>query len=947
MSPFLKQVANYLYQNHRSELSDFCLVFPGRRAGVFFTAYLNEMVETSMLSPEIITINELISSVSGLQQADQVALVLKLQEVYSQVTGHQEPLDEFFFWGEILLSDFDDIDKYLLNADDLFRNISDLKDLENQFEYLTAEQKKAIEEFWGNLEKVPNSLNKEKFIGIWVQLASIYHQLRKVLKENKIAFSGMIYREVAESLKELLPVELRAKKYVFIGFNALNDCEKAIFKKLDNLQKALFFWDYDEFYLNDNENEAGRFLRTNRISFPAPKNFVPEKSPIPQNRKITLISVPGNITQAQAINMPQVLKSFQINPHFDNTAFVLADENLLIPVISAVGKSFTDINITMGYPFVNTPVYGFISQLINLQKNVRKSGKSPVFYYKPVLAILNHQFVVNAEIKTFVTGIYKRNKIYLETGELNFNPFLKKIFVRPESWLNILDYFLDVLKELALKFDSSGNDLVQMESEYLFQAYLTVQQLKDTLEGLNVPDFPVKILYRLLDQSLRRISIPFEGEPLTGLQIMGLLETRCLDFENLVIFSANEGFLPRIAAGHSFVPYHLRKGFGMPTYEDRDAMYAYYFYRLIQRSEKTVLVYNSITEGVASSERSRFLYQLLYDSEFEIEELNLSFNFKGTTNEPIRIEASELHIQKLISTYSERKLSPSAINTWLDCKLKFYFKYIAGIKEKEELKEEIDAVLFGNLFHYAIELLYKPFENKTVDAASLRLIKNDRNKIDGIVHQAIAVKYYQMKPEEISRLQLGGQSILIASHIRDYIYQLLENDICFAPFQIVGLEKEYSADYQVVSDERSFQIRIGGIIDRMDQTEEGLRIIDYKTGRNMKLDFKEWPQLVDRSYSDRRKEIFQTLIYSDIVKRSGIQTAIFPVIYKLDDLFDEEFIPNVIFQGEKIAFLEVADEFGTVFSNLLSEIFSVTNIYDQTKDLQKCGYCPYNKICRR
>ena len=947
MTPFLKQVASYLYQNHRSELSDFCLVFPGRRAGVFFTAYLNELVETSMLSPEIITISELISSISGLQQADQVELVLKLQEVYSQVTGHQEPFDEFFFWGEILLADFDDLDKYLLNADDLFRNISDLKDLENQFEYLTAEQKKAIEEFWGNLDKVPHSFNKEKFIGIWIKLAAIYHRFREVLRQNGIAYSGMIYRDVADKLAEQLPVELKATKYVFVGFNALNDCEKAIFKKLDNLKKALFFWDYDEFYLNDTENEAGRFLRTNMVNFPAPKNFVPEKSPTPKNRKITMVSVPGNITQAQAINMPQVLKSFRTDKRFDNTAFVLADENLLIPVISAVGKSFTDINITMGYPFVNTPVYGFISQLISLQKNIRKSANSTIFYYKPVVAILNHQFVVNAEIKIFVSGIHRRNKVYLDAEELNFNPFVQRIFRRPDSWKDILDYFLDVLTELALKFDSAGNEQVKLESEYLFQAFLAVQRLKDTLEGVNVPDFPVKILYRLLDQSLRRISIPFEGEPLTGLQIMGLLETRCLDFSNLVLFSANEGFLPRIAAGHSFVPYHLRKGFGMPTYEDRDAMYAYYFYRLIQRTEKTVIVYNSITEGVASSERSRFLYQLLYDSEFEIEELNLSFNFKGTTNEPIRIEAGEQHIQKLISTYSERKLSPSAINTYLDCKLKFYFKYIAGIKEKEELKEEIDAVLFGNLFHYAIELLYKPFENKMVDASSLKLIRNNKEKIDAIVRESIAVKYYQMKQEEVSRFKLGGHSILIASHIRDYIYQLLENDIRFAPFQIVGLEKEYLADYQVVSGERTFLIRIGGIIDRLDQTADGLRIVDYKTGRNMKLDFKEWSQLVDRNYSDRQKEIFQTLIYSDIVSRTENLPAIFPVIYKLDNLFDEEFIPNVLFQGERVSYQSVAGEFGEIFSEVLTEIFSVTNIYDQTKDFEKCSYCPYNKLCRR
>ena len=947
MNPFLKQVAHYLYQNHRSELDKFCLVFPNRRAGLFFTAFMNEMVEHSMLAPEIITIKELITSVSGLQETDLVTLVLKLQDVYSKVTGHHEPLDEFFFWGEILLSDFDDVDQYLLNADDLFRNVADLKDLENQFEYLTEEQKAAIEEFWGNLEKVPHSFNKEKFIGIWIKLSAIYHQFKDTLRQNQIGYSGMIYREVAEGLADGLLEELKARKYIFIGFNALNSCELAIFKRLDNLKKAMFFWDHDDFYIIDAENEAGRFLRKYMVSFPAPRNFVLEKPVRPKDRKITLVSVPGNITQAQAINLPQVVKTFNVTKRFDNTAFVLADENLLISVISAVGKNFTDINITMGYPFVNTPVYGFISQLISLQKNIRKSGTSKAFYHKPVVAILNHQFVVDAKIKTFVSGIYKKNKVYLKTEELNINPFVQKIFSPHDSWLDLLNYFLDVLNELALKYDSSGNDQVQLESEYVFQAYLAIQRLKDTLEGLKVPDFPVKIMLRLLDQSLRRISIPFEGEPLSGLQIMGLLETRSLDFENLVVFSANEGFLPRIAPGHSFVPYHLRKGFGLPTYEDRDALYAYYFYRLIQRSEKTVLVYNSNTEGISSAEKSRFLYQLLYDSEFEIEELNLSFNFKGSTNEPIRIETSESHIRKLISTYSQRKLSPSAINIYLDCKLKFYYKYIADIREKEELKEEIDAVLFGNLFHYAIELLYKPFENKVVEADALKFLRANHQRINEVVRQSIAVKYYQMNPEEIPEMQLGGQSILIASHIRDYIHQLLENDIRFAPFRIVGLEKEYSADYQVFSDGNPHHINIGGIIDRLDQTAEGLRIIDYKTGRNMKLDFKDWSQLVDRTVADRRKEIFQTLIYADIVNKTENQPAIFPVIYKLDDLFDEEFIPNVIFQGEKLSFNQVSDEFQRVFSEVLSEMFSAKNMYDQTKDLQKCSYCSYNKICRR
>ena len=945
MNPFLKQVAHYLYTYHRDELSDYCLVFPGRRAGVFFTAYLNELIEKPMLSPEIVTINELIYRFTNLQEADTVSLVLKLQEIYSKVTGHNESLDEFFFWGEILLGDFDDIDKYLLNADDLFRNIADLKELENQFDYLTDQQRKAIEDFWGYLEKVPSSFNKEKFIGIWIKLAEIYHRFKALLMQNGIAYSGMIYREVAEALSDSQLSELPAPKYVFVGFNALNNCEKAIFRKLEKLKKAMFFWDYAEFYLNDTENEAGSFLRTNMVQFSQPKDFKIEE-PDTAKRKIKLVAVPGNITQAQALNLPGVIDSFDINSRFDNTAFVLADENLLIPVISSVGNHFQGINITMGYPFANTPVYGFILQLINLQRNIRRSAKSTVFYYKPVVALLNHQFVVSNEIKEFVSEIHRRNKVYINAGELKINVFISKLFSSPESWTDILDYFLDILKELSLKFNPAEDEQHQLESEYIFQAYLAIQRLKDSLLLLNIPEFSIKIMFRLIDQSLKRISIPFEGEPLTGLQIMGLLETRCLDFENLILFSANEGFLPRIAAGHSFVPYHLRKGFGMPTYEDRDAMYAYYFYRLIQRNQNTVIVYNSITEGISFSEKSRFLHQLQFDSDFEIEEVNLSFNFKGTSNEPISIRGNEKYIKQLITKYSTSKLSPSAINTWLDCKLKFYFKYLAGIKEKEELKEEIDAVLFGNLFHYTIEKLYQPFVGKTVEEHALKLLAANRKRIDEKVLEAVAVQYFQMKPEETGNVKLSGQSILIANHIREYVVQLIKNDIRFAPFEVLSLEKDYVEDFEVQSGDKFIKIKVGGIIDRLDRTADGIRIVDYKTGRNIKLDFKNWSQLTDRNYSDRRKEIFQTLIYSDILNRTENQ-PILPTIYKLDNLFDEEFNPSVIINGTKLIYQCYISEFREIFSVVLTDIFNPETIYDQVKDSQKCSYCPYNKICRR
>ncbi len=945
MEPFLKQVARFLYAQHGGELSQYSLIFPGRRAGVFFTAYLNELIEKPMLSPEIRTITELISSFSSLQQADPVSLILKLQHVFNRVTGFNEPIDEFFFWGEILLGDFDDIDKYLLDADDLFRNMADLKELETQFEYLTPEQRHAIEEFWGNLSKVPHSFNKEKFIELWTKLPLIYHEFRNELASSQTGYSGMIYRDMAEHLEE--HIAECDHPLVFIGFNALNACENKLFRSLQKAGKAQFFWDYADSYLKDPENEAGLFLRENLVKYPAPQGFSPESGFRGQKRKITLVAVPGNITQAQAINLPQVTGAFSVNNHFDNTAFVLSDENLLVPIVSAAGNRFSGINITMGYPFVNTPVYGFISQLFALQRNIHKlPDDNPVFYYKPVVALLNHQFIVSPEIKEFVSLVHKQNKVYLEPKELFLNDFLKRVFSVPEKWDDLLAWILEIIRELSLQFDGKTGDH-QLENDYLFQAYLCIQRLLDTLTNLGVTDFPVKILIRLLDQSLRRISIPFEGEPLTGLQVMGVLETRCLDFQNLVIFSANEGHLPSISSGHSFIPYHLRKGFGLPTYEERDAMYAYYFYRLIQRSEQTVLVYNSITEGVATAERSRYLYQLLYDSDFIIEKLNLNFDFRGKHPMPIRIAAAPSHRQKLLSLFSGEKLSPSAINMYLDCKLKFYFRYLAGLKEKEELKEEVDPVLFGNLFHYAIELIYRPFIGKEVVAGQLKAILLDKAKLDQVVRQSFAEKYYRLKPGQMHKFRLSGQNILVAGYIRNYLEQLLCNDIRIAPFTVIGLESEYTHDFCIDVDGQPQTIRVGGIIDRIDRTAQGTRIVDYKTGRNLKLDFKDWPELTDRNQKDRRKEIFQTLIYSAILNHRENHRNIYPVIYKLDNLFDDEFNPHIVYNGTNLRYQDVSAEFEEKFGELLSELFSASNCYEQTSDEHKCSYCPYAKICQK
>lgn len=948
MNPFLKQVANYLYTKHRSELSEFCLVFPSRRAGVFLNAYLNELIDQPLIGPETTTINQLIADFSEMEQADPVSLILKLQEIYNEVTGFNEAIDEFFFWGEILLSDFDDIDKYLLNADDLFLNISDLKELEHKFEYLSEEQRQAIENFWGALGKAGHSLNKEKFLALWEKLPLIYSRFTEKLRQEKLGYNGLIYRELARRTELFHSKKTDVRKFIFIGFNALNNCEKTIFKYLNNAQKAMFFWDFDPAFLQDADNEAGHFLRTNILQFPAPSDFVPEWREQSSAQKISIVSVPGKMAQAQVVNTDAIIKHFDTGKHFDNTALVLADESLLLPVISATGNKFDKLNITMGFPLTSTPVYGFISQLLNLQRNVRQnSDGKPRFYFKPVIALLNHQFVSSAETADFIKSIHRHNKVYLSPADLSFNNLLGKIFKVPEGWENILDYLVEIIRSLALVFQTAEDEPARLEAEYLYQAFLSVSRLKDSIAALKMAEFSQKILFRLIDQNLRRISVPFEGEPLTGLQVMGLLETRCLDFKNIILFSANEGNLPSTGNSHSFIPYHLRKGHGMPTFEERDAMFAYYFYNLIQRAENVVLVYNSVNDGSNSAEMSRYLFQLQYESVVKPEKYSLTFDFKGNEQQAISIEATRRHQELLFSKYSEKNLSPSAINTYLDCKLKFYFKYIAGLKEQEELKEEVDPVLFGNLFHYAVELVYKPFREQEITAENIDQVLLNKHKIEEIVFLSFAEKYYNLKPEQAKKLKLNGHNLLVAGHIQYYLTQLLKKEKQFTPFKILELEANHFRKFTIQTEAGNREIGVGGIIDRIDQTIAGVRIVDYKTGRNLELNFNNWEQLVNRDGANRRKEIFQTLLYADIYLAENQGTAVIPAIYKLDDLFDESFNPQITHQNTEFSYQEVKTEFREIFQQLLNEIFSSTNVYSQTSEIRKCGYCPFNTICNR
>lgn len=944
MTPFLTQVASYVYRTFGTGLHRVSLVFPSRRASVFFNAYLNELVEAPLIGPETITIDGLVARLSGMQISDQISLILHLHQVYVQETGHDETLDDFFFWGEILLNDFNDIDKYQLNASDLFQNIKDIKEVESRFEYLSAEQKQAIEAFWGNLGRAEGSVNREKFMAVWNKLPAIYARFRKELLDKNAGYTGLVYRDLIEKLDKLQVSQLESDCFVFVGFNALNRCENKLFKAFQAADKALFFWDYDEAFLNDPAQEAGLFIRRNRLEFPMPDDFELDAGE-KKEQKITLVSVPGHVAQAQVIHYPALFKSEIKADRFDETALVLSDEGMLVPVISAAGARFRQINITMGYGLQDTPVYSLLMLLVDLLKNSRKVDGEQRFYHRPVMALLKHQLIASPETKQLIADIRTKNKIYVRQKDLTQTPLLNLVFQHQSSWEQCAVYLMEVLRYLGLRFSSEEEAPVNLEGEYLYQAYLSIQRLADTLKEYSKGRVSIALFFRLLNQYLQRVSIPFEGEPLTGLQVMGFLETRILDFKKVVLFSVNEGKMPKSTPVHSFIPYHLRKAFGLPAYEEHDAMYAYYFYRLLHRAEEVVLVYNSATDGFNSGEMSRYLFQLKYDSAEKPDEYYFDFNFKSAGNAPIKVSATPEHQQKLLRNYASRKLSPSALNTYLDCKLKFYFRHIALIREADELLEDVDPRLFGNLFHYAMELLYQDFIGREVQKDHLKALLVNKHKIEQVVRAAFAKEYY--KDKDLNDVKISGKNILVKDHLETYLVQLLKNDLAFAPFTVVALEGQYEAPFDLNLPEGKERIILGGTIDRIDESASGTRIIDYKTGRSLKLNFREIAQFYERDKHGRPKEIFQTLIYSEIFRRSTGTNSLLPTIYKIDDFFGDEFHPEVIRNGERLYYEQVAQAFQESLDELLTEVFSSNNEYEQTEDERKCRTCPYNVICRR
>lgn len=957
MKPFLYQVASLFYEKWGAEVSRLAFVFPNRRTGLFFQKYLSEVADIPLFSPTILTINDLFIQLSGKQSADRISMLFTLYDIYIRQSGSTETFDEFLYWGEMLLNDFDDIDKYMANARMLFSNVTDLREIENDFDFLSDEQIAAIRSFWSSFYPRGDTPNQQQFLAVWQVLYDLYEEFRATLGAEGKGYEGMIFREVVESMERGESPDLPYEQIVFVGLNALSVSEERFLAQLQKRKIADFYWDYVSDKVTDPDNKASYFVSRNRKSFPSSMKLPPEEK---VKTEIEVIGIPSGIGQAKHVYtlLSDWCKEAEMSSEEAlRTAVILPDEHLLIPVLNAIPEQIRRINVTMGYPLAGTPVASLIEYILALQKNVRYIDRNPLFYFRDVLPVLNHRYILSTSpeiISSLVKEITENNKIYISHTELGKTPLLEILFTPVTGVEAFSDYLIKVLEELnkvmSALSDEEEEDAPQrtndLEQEFIFHYFTTVNRMKEVMKDARI-EMKIDTFFRLLKRVTDTITIPFHGEPLSGLQIMGVLETRALDFDRLIILSMNEGIFPQRKAANSFIPYNLRRGFGLPTYEHQDSVWAYHFYRLIERASHVSLLYDTRSNGLQTGEVSRFVHQLHYHYEVPMRDKLVVYNVSSSETPPLAVPKRE-DIMRRLDAYRKggsKAISASAINTYLDCPLKFYFSVVEGIREEEEVSETIESDVFGSILHKVMEELYKPFQGKMVTVDLLKAIRKDTALLTGAIARAFASEFFKT---EVVR-SLTGQNYLIGEMIRKYVEKILERDGKLTPFVYIESERKING---LISLSDHSEIRLKGFIDRVDEVRDAIRIIDYKSGSGTTT-FSSIESLFNKEEKDRAKAVMQVFMYcwmyAHLTENKG--KTIQPGIYYVRSLFSDPFDPSVYHRiergkSEKVEdFSGYAQAFEEGLRGCLDEIFNPEIPFTQTPTGKACSYCPFKGIC--
>ena len=954
MKTFLQAVAQDMYRRFGDDLSRTAVIFPGKRAGLWMDRYLYECAGHPLWSPSYVTIDDLFNSLSDLNKETSIRTVCLLHKIFCRLTGSTEPLDDFYYWGELMLADFDDIDKNRVEAERLFVNLANIKDIEGQFDFLTPEQRELLSRFFSGLHSEAQQTElKKRFIELWQVMGKIYEELRTALSTRGVAYEGMLYRDGIEHFDAS---RLTYDHYVVVGFNVLNRVEQELFDRLKESGKALFYWDYDHYYYDNKHHEAGTFVRENIVRY---GNALEDGALYDNLRhlpEITYISASTDNAQARYLN---TWVSNNLTEREEETAVVLCNEDIVQPALHALpSNKVKNVNITMGFKLVQTAPYTLMNAYLNLHTKGFDETQG-MHMLGEVVTLLSHPYMLQLfpEAAALRNKLLQSKRIYINTADHAYEDArLRALLTHPTKNQELLATLAMLIGSAGRLFAATGDresHMVQLAEEALFQIHRTVENFKALIEEGTLCINP-KTLVRLMQRMMSQVSIPFHGEPAIGLQVMGVLETRNLDFRHLILLSANEGKLPKASHESSFIPSNLREAFGMNTIQRQNAVYAYYFYRAIQRAERVTIVYNNGTDGMNKQEPSRYIMQLQVEFPGKLSAYELHSPSQAAGSTAIIVEQTADTRRKLQEHFRYEpnkkpvfRLSPSTLNDYLDCHLRFYLKHVEGLNPPEEVNTDVDVAALGTIFHKSAELAYDKLTERgnTIVKEDIETLLKERHHVEGFVDEAFRTEFFHSEPNV--PLKYNGTQLIVRHVICSYLRQLLTIDKRRTPFKYIESEKKIRKVYPINSHGTQLDVLLGGTIDRIDskQNESGrevTRILDYKTGGSQKK-IKTIDELFLRD-KPRDGYVFQAFYYSYLMSRE--YDCIAPSLLFMRNTSDEAFEPHILIDQHAVEDFSIYhDQFKQLLHETIEEIFNSDVPYTATTNADACKYCKFTALC--
>ena len=966
MKAFLKEVAEDLVERFGDKLHHAAVIFNNKRPVSYLQHHLAETIGKPFWSPTFFTIQEFFAHSTDLLIADGFTQFFTLHQQYNELLkeeGAKEINPDIFYpIARIILSDFAQIDNDLVNANQLFEELEDIAVIEKEFQHLTPEQQQFLEQFWTSFSTGKQKNHQEQFIRMWRRMPRLYQGFHEALARKGLTTMAHVYRKLAtgEASRPGFINDFAEGKLVFAGFNALSNAEAVIFKRWNEAEKALFYFDTDTYYMEDDTQEAGLFLRKNiqRLGLP---NALGQSRPLikAEKKEVKVYKTQGQTAQAKILQR-ELEEDYPMLDAADNAgkiALILADESLLLPVLQTIpthyqgedGRFAVDLNVTMGYPLLATSIFGLADIWLTVQAQLA-GGKKDTVNHRAVEAFLSHPLIgIPQEIRNAIQQeILSKQLIEVDIPLLQRSGELASLFFTKRNTAASAIVNLQQVFKLVLEQQVEEKTLKQTEVDLFIATIKELNRLHDTLAEF-AARLPLPFVLSLIQKAVQGIAVPLSGEPLQGVQVMGLLESRSLDFDHIYILGVNEGILPQVSVSPSFIPDSIRRAYGLPVIENQDAISAYMFYRLLQRSRKISLVYNGQADDNTTGEPSRFLRQLEFESGYNFTYFDQSQPV--ATEHPVLVSIpKEGEVLQRLNLYLDKqdpavRLSATALTTYMNCPVQFFYRYIAKIEEPKELAENLEANYIGSMLHFVMEKFYEELKAESPYITRERIVAHRKNLTR--LSETAFVKV--MFDDEKQVLTANGMQQVVLAIVAEYANVILDHDEKEAPFTIIGLESKDEIYFKITVGGIERELTLHGIIDRVDQKNGITRVVDYKTGRDELL-YTSLEDIFDPETDKQNKALVQTLFYTYVYEQSRGITGMEPNLYLIRKMRKEGTLFNFSENRKKI---QLQDEhletlkagFSRLLRAKLEELFNPGIPFVHTSLADNCTYCPYLSLC--